>query len=306
MHYHLKETLKRIFNTGWLNFVRNSYVSFGTTGVMTLVLLLFAGLMSLNFLSTKVVEGLQDKVDVSAYFKSSASEEEVASVKIDLEKNQLVKNVLYISKDQALADFKKRHAGDPLIQESLAELDENPLQASLNIKANNPDTYAEIVKFLEANKFRSLIDKINYYENEAVIKRVEGISGGIKTWGLIATLLLALIAILVTFNTIRLTIFNQKQEIEIMRLVGGSNWHVKAPYLVEGAIYGVFAAVIAGALFYPIAYFLSPKISILIPGVSLIGYFGSNFFSFIFLLLLVGVLIGVASSYIAIRKFLKV
>ena len=107
MHYHLKETLKRIFNTGWLNFVRNSYVSFGTTGVMTLVLLLFAGLMSLNFLSTKVVEGLQDKVDVSAYFKSSASEEEVASVKIDLEKNQLVKNVLYISKDQALADFKK-------------------------------------------------------------------------------------------------------------------------------------------------------------------------------------------------------
>src|SRR3989339_431170 len=278
MHYHLKETLKRIFNTGWLNFVRNSYVSFGTTGVMTLVLLLFAGLMSLNFLSTKVVEGLQDKVDVSACFKSSASEEEVASVKIDLEKNQLVKNVLYISKDQALADFKKRHAGDPLIQESLAELDENPLQASLNIKANNPDTYAEIVKFLEANKFRSLI----------------------------ATLLLALIAILVTFNTIRLTIFNQKQEIEIMRLVGGSNWHVKAPYLVEGAIYGVFAAVIAGALFYPIAYFLSPKISILIPGVSLIGYFGSNFFSFIFLLLLVGVLIGVASSYIAIRKFLKV
>jgi cell division transport system permease protein len=306
MHYHWKELAKRIFNTGWLNFKRNSYLSFGTTGVMTLVLLIFAGLISLNYLSNKVVEGLQNKVDVSVYFKSDSTEEEVLRIKQDLRNNALVKEVTYISKEQALEDFKKRHAGDPLIQESLDELGENPLQASLNVKAKDPQKFGEIVKFLEANKFRSFIDKINYYENEEVIRRVQGISGGIKGWGLLAMLILASVAVLVTFNTIRLTIYNQRQEIEIMRLVGGSNWHVRAPFMIEGGIYGVFSAGIALLIFYPLAYFLSPKISVLIPGVSLIRYFGVNFLPFAGLILLLGVLLGVVSSAIAIRRFLKI
>ena len=139
-----------------------------------------------------------------------------------------------------------------------------------------------------------------------MIQRVEGIAGGLKNWGLLATLVLAVIAVLVTFNTIRLTIYNQKQEIEIMRLVGGSNWQIKAPYLVEGAVYGVIAAGVTAVLFYPMAYIISPRIASLMPEVSVISYFISNFFQYIFLILLAGVLLGTASSLIAIRKFLKI
>jgi len=302
----MKKTFKRVFHAGWTNFKRNGYMSYGTTGIMVLVLLLFSGLMGLNFISSQIVGSLQDKVDVSAYFKSDASEAEIMKVKSDLESQSDVKSVSYVSKDQALNDFKNRHAGDALIQESLAELEQNPLQASLNIKAKNSSQYASIVSFLEANKFRSLVDKINFYENEQVIKRVESISNGVKNWGLLATLVLSFIAVMVTFNTVRLTIFNQKQEIEIMRLVGGSNWHIKAPFLIEGAIYGILAALISAVIFYPATYFVSSKVSILIPGVSLIGYFVSNSIEYLFLLLLVGVALGVISSYVAIRRFLKV
>lgn len=302
----MKEAFKRTFNSGWTNFKRNSYVSFGTTGVMVLVLLLFAGLMALNFLSASIVQNLQNKVDVSVYFKTDASEDEIKQVQSDLLGNPLVKNVDYVSKDQALADFKTLHAGDALIQESLAELDTNPLEATLNVKAKDPNQYASIVQFLEANKFRSLVDKINFYENEQVIQRVQNIADGLKNWGLLSTLILAIIAVLVTFNTIRLTIYNQRHEIEIMRLVGGSNWHIKAPYLVEGGLYGGLAAVIAMVIFYPVAFFASPKISLLVPGISLIGYFISNGFQFVFLMLLVGVLLGITSSFVAIRKFLKI
>src|SRR3990167_2966311 len=144
-----KETIRRVFSAGWTNFKRNSYMSFGTTGVMVLVLLLFAGLLVLNFLSTTMVSTLQDKVDVSAYFKTEAAEEEIMAVKSDLEKLSTIKYVSYTSRDQALAEFKQRHAGDALIQESLADLDDNPLQASLNIKAVQSDQYASIVSFLE-------------------------------------------------------------------------------------------------------------------------------------------------------------
>jgi cell division transport system permease protein len=301
-----RAAFKKIVALGWTNFKRNSYLSIGTTGVMTLVLLLFAGLMSLNFISTRVVASLQDKVDISVYFKNDSTEEEVMLIKKDLEKNPLVKSVAYVSKDKALEDFKKLHAGDPLIQESLAELSENPLQPALNIKAVDPTMFGEIVKAIEGNKFRSFIEKINYYENEAVISRVQGISNAIRNWGLILSLLLALVAIMVTFNTIRLTIFNQKQEIEIMRLVGGSNWHIRAPFLVEGGLYGILAAGITLIIFYPVALIISPKLASILPGVSLASYFLSNSIQFVLIILVIGISLGVISSAIAIRRFLKI
>lgn len=302
----MKKSLKRILNVGWTNFKRNRYISVGTTGVMVLVLILFSGLMAVNFLSSQVVVNLQEKVDVSAYFKSDISENEILSVKSELELLNNVKKVEYISAGQALAEFKERHAGDAIIQDSLAELDFNPLQASLNIKADDPSQFASIVQFLEANKFRSVIDKINFYENEKVINRLQNISSGIQNWGFIITMVLAIIAVLVTFNTVRLTIYNQRQEIEIMKLVGGSNWHIKAPYLVEGGLYGVFAAAVTVVIFYPTIFFASPQIEFLMPGVSLMSYFMTNMFQFLFLVFFVGVLLGIVSSFVAIRKFLKV
>ena len=302
----MKKSLQRIFNAGLTNFKRDSYLSLGTTGVMILVLLLFSGLMAVNFLSSQVVVNLQEKVDVSAYFKADISEEDILSIKSELESFDNVKKVEYISAVQALTEFKEKHAGDAVIQDSLVELDFNPLQASLNIKAHDSSRFASIVQFLEANKFRSVIDKINFYENEKVIGRLQSIAGGIQNWGFLMTMALAVIAVLITFNTIRLTIYNQRQEIEIMKLVGGSNWHIKAPYLVEGGLYGAFAAVVTAVIFYPAIFFVSPKVESLVPEVSLISYFTANIFQFLFLVFFIGVFLGVVSSFVAIRRFLKV
>ena len=262
--------------------------------------------MALNFLSLRIVASLQEKVDVTAYFKSEATEEEIGAIKEAVQGLSDVRGVEYVSKEDALDEFKSKHSGDVLIQESLAELDTNPLQASLNIEAVDPSKYATIVSYLEANKFRSLIDKINFYENEAVISRVQRISGGIQNWGFVLTMALAMVAVLVTFNTIRLTIFNQKQEIEIMRLVGGSNWHIKAPYLVEGGLYGVFAALISIVIFYPLIYLASPKVEVLMPNASLMGYFTANALQYVLLVFLGGMLLGIVSSTVAIRRFLKI
>ncbi len=302
----VKEKVSRVIKAGWNNFKRNSYVSFGTTGVMVLVLLVFLTLIMGNFITTKVVTSLQDKVDVTVYFKTTATEEDIFAVKSEVESSDLVKFVQYVSRDQALDEFKVRHANDPLIQESLAELDSNPLQASLNIKAKDPSQYAAVVNALEANKFRSLMDKINFYENESVIDRIQRISRGLQNWGLIATLMLAVIAVLVTFNTVRLTIYNQKHEIEIMRLVGGSNWFIRAPYMIEGVLYGLFASVFALLLFYPVLSFVSPKVSVLMPGVSVIGYFIHNAVIFVPTIMLAGIFLGVISSLVAIRRYLQI
>ena len=281
-------------------------MSFGATGIMALALILFLGLLSFQFLSTQIVVSLQQKVDISAYFKTDATEEQILELKDDLQSLPEVTEVNYISRDQALTDFKARHLNDELIQESLEQLESNPLAASLNIKAQDSSQYASITQFLENNTFRSVIDKINFYENRGVIDRIESISGGVKSWGLAMALALAVIAILVTFNTVRLTIFNQKQEIEIMRLVGASNWHIRGPYLAEGGLYGLFASGIALAIFYPAVFLVSDKILAFAPQVNLASYFSVGLPQVVLLTAGLGIVLGVFSSAIAIRRHLKI
>src|SRR3989344_5414430 len=161
--------LLRILSSGWTNFRRNSFLSFGTTGIMTLTLLLMMGLLLFQFTTSRIVMDLEDKVDISAYFKIEATEGEILEVKSKLEDLPEVEFVEYTSRDKALEEFKQSHADNALIQESLAQLEENPLQASLNIKAINSSQYASIAGFLDADSFKQAIDKINFFENELVI-----------------------------------------------------------------------------------------------------------------------------------------
>ena len=281
-------------------------MSFGTTGIMTLTLLLFLGLLMFQFTTSQVVSELQDKVDISAYFKIEAAESDILDVKSDLESLPEVEVVEYTSRGDALNQFKERHADNVLIQDSLAQLEDNPLQASLNIKAGDSSQYASIASFLEKNDSQGAIDKINFFENELVITRVHAISNGIRNWGMIGTAVLMAIAVMVTFNTIRLTIYNQKQEIEIMRLVGASNWHIKGPYMAEGAFYGIFAAVFALAVSYPALLLTSDKILVFAPTVDLMAYFTANLWQVLLVLFAGGIVLGVISSTIAIKKHLEI
>ena len=200
----MRRNFKNIIKNGWVNFKRNSYISLAVTGVMALVLMLLLGLISFQFLTSRLVSSIEGKVDISAYFKTDTSEDNILSVKQDLEKLPEVKSVAYVSRDQAKAEFQARHADSQLIQDSLEQLDDNPFGAVLNIRAQDPTTYEGIATFLENSKYRSTMDKINYNENRAVIDKINGFSRALRTWGLVITLVIALIAVLITFNTIRL------------------------------------------------------------------------------------------------------
>ena len=302
----LKEKLQRVIRAGLLNFRRNSYVTFGTTGVLSLVLLLLLGMTAVRFVGSTVVGALEEKVDVSVYLTTTAKDDDVRKLRADLEGLTGVVSVEYVSRDDALAMFKERHANDALIQESLAEINENPLEASLNVRASDTAQYGSIVSFLEAHTLRSSISTIDYYENEAVISRVQRISDSAQRGGIVAIIVLSVIAVLVAFNTIRLTIYNQKQEIEIMRLVGGSNWYIRAPFIVEGSMYGIVAGVLALIVFSIGVYMVSPKLALLLSGVSLQAWFVGELLSIIAITLIAGILLGVVSSVIAIHRFLRI
>jgi len=294
---------------GFVNFWRNSWLSLTTTAIVTLTMLVISALVILSFLGNITLDSIQDKIDISVYFKTSVSEKEILVVKERLENLSEVKGVEYVSREQALERFKKEHQDDALVLDSLKG-DDNPLPASLEIKAENPGQYELITQALEDPFYKPLIaeDGISYYQNKAKIDRLASITTFMRRMGLGVSLGFIVIALLVVFNSIRVTIYTRREEIEIMKLVGASNWYIRWPFVLEGVMYGVFAMVISFLVVIPLVYYLSPQVLNYLGGEEsgLISSFWRSILVLGIFQFVVGILIGTLSSLLAIRRHLKV
>ncbi|MBI5742403.1 MAG: ABC transporter permease [Candidatus Niyogibacteria bacterium] len=299
-------TFKRILRNGVISFWRNGWVSFATVLVMVLALFTMGTLLFANVLLSSALTRLEEKVDISVYLKTDAPEDDIQMMVKSLTALPQVKEVEYVSRDEALAKFKERHSGNELIARSLEELGANPLGASVNIRATDPSQYEGIAKFLSGSVFSRIIDKVNYFQNQLVITRLTGILTASRNIGLGATLVLALIALLVTFNTIRLAIYTNREEIAVMRLVGAKNSYIRGPFIVEGAMHGALATFFTMAAFYPLTLWLGPKADRFFGGPNLFDYYLNNFFQLFIMLLAVGVVLGTLSSWWAVKRYLKV
>ncbi len=277
-----------------------------TVLVMVLALMTMQALMLFNVGTTTAVAAIQDKIDIAVYFKRAASEDSMLALKKTVERLPQVKNVEYVSSDEALADFKQRHLTDLTINQALAELNQNPLPGSLNIKANDPNDYALIAAYLDKNAPAGLIEKVTYSQHKNAIDRLNKFVDTLNRMGLAVTLFLAFAASLVAFNTIRLAIYSNRDEIGIMRLVGGSNMFIKGPYLVTGIMYGFFGALVAIILMAPIANIINPYLVRLVPEVQLETYFYAHIFPLFGYMMLFGAGLGIISSWIATRRYLRV
>ena len=298
-------TFKRIIKSGLKSFWRNGWLSVATISIMILTLLVIGTLLMLNVIASAVLLNLQEKIDISVYFKLEANEEDILVVKSQLEKLVEVERVEYVSRDDALERFRERHKDNPYLIQSLQELGENPLEASLNIKAQEASQYETISTFLEGIYYSNIIDKVDYRQNKEIIDRLSNLIANVKLGGLILSGIMILIVLLVTFNAIRLAIYSSRGEIKIMRLVGANNWFIRGPFIVEGILYGIISSLFTIGVLYPVFYFISPKISGFLPIEDFFVYFQANVWAFLVLLLVIGVGLGAASSFIAIRKYLR-
>ena len=299
-------SLKRIIKAGLLNFRRQDGLIFATVSIMVMTISLITFLFLFQGIVQHLISDLQEKVDVSVYFKKDSLEVEILGVREEISKIPEVKSIEYVSKEEALNRCTQRHKDDPLLMEALAEVGDNPLLASLNIKAWQANQYEALANFLEGFSSNNLIEKVDYHKNKAVIGKIFEVSSNIRLAGIIFSLLLGIIAIVIAFNTTRLAIYNSKDEIAIMRLVGASNWFIRGPFLVQGIIVGIIATVITVLLFASGTFFLGTKLETLLPGFNLFSYFLNNFWALLLIQLIAGVGLSIISSAIAIRKHLKV
>lgn len=297
--------IKRAVKVGFINFWRNGWVSLATILVMVITLFVIGGLIFGRALLNSTLSQLENKVDITVYFKTDTNEDDILSLKNQLAKLNEVASINYVSADQALDAFKARHADNALITQSLDELGENPLEANLNIKAKDPAQYEGISQFLETGGVSS-IDKVDYNQNKAVIDRLSNILSASRNAGVGITLVLSVIAVLVAFNTIRLAIYTSRDEIAVMRLVGASSQYIRGPFIIEGIMHGLIAAIFTMIIFHPLTYWLGPMAKSFFGGPDLFTYYISNFFQLLMILTGAGILLGSFSAYIATRRYLKV
>ena len=299
--------IKRIGTTALNDLLRNVWLNIATMSIIVVALFTVTVMMAVDTIGNFALSSLQEKIDITIQFKDDANESKILEFRKDLEELQEVKSVEYISKEQALINFKESHKDNEYINQSLEELGENPLFAVLNVRAASLGQYKFIDEYIKGNEnYDDIIEKINFKENEKAINNFSVILKTVKDSIFGLAVLFIIMSILVAFNTIRLAMYTHQVEIEIMRLVGASNWFIKMPFVVEGAILGVLGCVITIIFVFPIVIYISPKMTQFLPGLDLYAHFLSNIFNFTVLLLATGIGLGVISSLIAIRRYLKV
>ncbi len=301
---------KRVARYGLAGFVRNGFISLAAILIMTITLFVLAGLLISGAALTTTLKSLTDKVDVSVYFTTDATEAQMLDVQNSLKTLPEVAGIIFVSREQALSDFRARHKNDQLTIQALDELGGNPLGASLEVRAKQTSQYESIAKYLDtmqaaATGSGAVIDKVNFYQNKTAIDRLTTIIDTSRRLGYIVALVLGLASLLITFNTIRLAIYTARDEIGVMNLVGASHWYVRGPFMIAGVLYGGVSATVVLLVLYPLAAWLGPASQNFLGTFNVFTYYTGNFAFMFFVLMLSGIALGALSSYLAVRRYLR-
>jgi len=287
---------------------RNFWLSFVTTSVLLLTLVTINAVIMLNVLANAAIKAVEDRVHVEIYFvpgTTQAVEQNVAGYLTGLAE---VREVIVVPEEEALRAFKLRHANDPEILAALEEIGSNPLGDALSVTARSPEDFPFILAAVETPEFAASIREKDAEDYKGFIESLTALSTKIRLGGLALAGFFALIAILIVFNTVRVAIYVHRDEIAVMRLVGARDWFIRGPFFLEVIVYSATATLamagllaVALALWEPYikAFFVSAELS-------LSSYYWSNavvIFGGQFCGL---VLLGVLTSALAMRKYLRV
>ena len=303
-------TFLRIVKTGLQNFIRNAWLSVAAMSVMmiTLGIMLFSFIANATFSNT--VTKLTDKIDISVYLKDSVTWQKRETLINELKGISNVKSVDYITKEQALEEYKKANENNIGLLLAISQTD-NPLPASLRIKPVDVNKIDEIKSYVERPEVKELqSDETSYSgDRKEAIDKITGATKFFGQAGLVAAVVFSVISMLIIFNTIQMAIFNRRDELQIMRLLGASTWYIRGPFIVESVFYGVISAVISVTVGYSLLTVASTTFdtsSLGLLDIEFAGkYFADHYWTILALQLAAGILIGAVSSCVATRRYLK-
>lgn len=304
-------TFVRMVRYGINNFSRNAWLTVAATAVMTITLLIiFVTLSARNVLADSLSE-LSQRIEMSVYVKKDISDESVGKIKSEISKLKTVRSARYISPEEGRKELAQREKTNP-----------DTLDALTIATNENPGTFRVIL--LDLNDTKELDDfvannptlKENLHPDlkpsfsgggKKTIDRIASWVGFAEKLGLVASVIFIVLSSLIVFNTIRMAIFNRKEEIQMMKLIGADKNFIRGPFVVEAVVYGFIAAIIATVL--GILILFGARDGLTSFGIAVNGTIdlAITYIGFVLIgMMLVGMIIGVISSLLATRRYLKI
>lgn len=304
------EIFLRIIKTAWDGFRRNGWLSFVATFTMMQALLLITLLFSLNVAVNRTIQAVNDRIDVAVFFKEFVPEADILVFKDKIDNVPGVKAINFVSQEQALKNYQSQNMMDQELQ-AIIGTDNNYLPASLEVKAINPDRIEEVVAQINVLDDNKIIAETTLKDNQNMINQLRKINRTVGVANVLLSFIFIIIALLIIFNTIRIAIFTRKEEIEIMKLVGATDWYIRWPFIIEGMVYGVVGAIWAFAItllgyLVLVSGVLNKYLSL---GVSDLPITHSQILLFVELFvmqLVLGIIVGGISSLFSTKKHLRV
>lgn len=303
-------TFSRVITTGLVNFGRNAWLAIAAMAVMvvTLTIVLFSLVANATFANT--IQTITDKIDVSVYLKDDITSSQTEQLVKDIKALPNTSSVTYLSKEDVLKKYLSDNSSNPSLMAAVTMAD-NPLPATIRIKPKDLNKLGDIKDYLSQKNVASLqSDQPSYSgDRKEAIDKITHATGIMQKAGVAAVLIFAIISVLIIFNTIQMAIFNRRDELTIMRLLGASTWYIRGPFVVESVVYGILSAIISTLLIHTM--FVAANSTLQATSLGLLdinysaSYFREHFWVLLALQLLVGILIGAVSSTVATRRYLK-
>lgn len=297
----------RVVKFSFQDVFRNIWLSLVTIIILVLSLFTINMLLVVKVIGDTAVDAIKEKIDVNLFLKTDADENSILALKSEISNLNDVREVSYISKAQALENFKKNHSDNPEVLEALKVLGTNPLSPTLVIKPKNLDNFDNFINKLNAIN-NSNIESRNFTNYKIMLEKINSITKKVYDAGLVLSTIFITITILVIYNSARIAMYTHRKEIIIMRLVGASKRFIQMPFLLSSLIYTILGIGLIMALFYPFLRLLQPYLEAFFVGynVDLVKYFYGKGLTIFGIQFLVAALINLAASYMAVRKYSKV
>lgn len=297
----------RIIKFGIQDIYRNIWLSIVTLTILILALFSINMLLIVSVISDSAISAVKNKIDISLYLETEANETEIMALKAKLGGLSEVKEIKYVSKEDALNYFREKNQDKPEVLQALRELGKNPLTPSLVLIPKDADQVQNLIIKLNSET-SEIIESKNFSDHKLLLSKINAITKKVRDVGLFVSLIFIFTTLLVVYNAIRVAIYTHRKEIGIMRLVGASDWFIYMPFLLSGLIYALVGIGAIILIFYPFLSILQPYLETFFSGynVNVITYFNDNFLKIFGLEFLGIVAINTVASLIAIRKYAKV
>ncbi|HNV12868.1 MAG TPA: permease-like cell division protein FtsX [bacterium] len=297
----------RILRFSLQDISRNVWLSVVTVTILILSMLSINTLILLRAISDDAVMAIKEKIDLSLYLKPDAPESEILELKNKINSMERVRVVKYTSKQEALDFFRDKNKNNPEILQAILELGKNPLSPSLVIIPQNVEMIPDLIEELRAID-SDIIESRDFSDNRILLEKINTITDRISDVGFFIILVFIITSLLVVYNSIKVAVYTQKREIEIMRLVGASNAFIYLPFLFSSVIYTLMSVLVMIAVSFPLLGILQPYLEIFFVdyNINVISYFVENVWV-IFGWQFIGIsVVNVIASYLAVNKYAKV